>query len=133
MGKEIRVGLAVVGVLLILFCALLFGRLSQSGQGPPDVSIPVGEQGPAALTPPTTEPLRLHPTVIKNRPWDEVTSPARGNPTHVPPGASGPGPSVSPSSDNPRWHGEPKADPELSRPQGTVAAGAGYLPIPAPR
>jgi|GEM_PF-6394799 len=83
MGKEIRVGLAVVGVLLVLFCGVLLGRLSQTNGGPPDVSIPVGDAPTPAARAPSPGAGRLYPTVVKTPAWNAFDGPAAENPTRA--------------------------------------------------
>jgi hypothetical protein len=94
MGKEIRAGLSVVGILLLSFCILLFARLSRHSAGPPDVSI--DPSAASAAAPPLRPRDSRPPTIVKG-----------GGPESLVPGHLGPdtyehqGP-VSPRQ-NPRW------------------------------
>jgi hypothetical protein len=73
MGKEIRVGLSVVGILVLLFCVLLYGRLSRPFVGPPDVFIEAtsaASQQEASQQPAT---VRGQPTIVRGNGYEEPT------------------------------------------------------------
>ncbi|SRR5690606_16837279 len=74
MGKEIRGAFSVVGVLVLLFCGLLYARISGSAVVLPQVSLPA----PAQFEPP---PRTVHsqPTIVQEGAWDELTTPVRAS------------------------------------------------------
>lgn len=71
MGQEVRVALSVVGGLLLVFCGLLYARISGSGLALPDVSL----SDPQRL--PSRQPaVRTQPTIVPQATgWEELTAP----------------------------------------------------------
>ncbi len=90
MGKELRVSLTVVGIVLLVFCGLLYQRLTRPEPKLPEAAVkmpPVGE--PASPRPST---IGSQPTIVRQPPWSdsdsgwypEVNNPKQFNPASPP-------------------------------------------------
>lgn len=73
MGKELRVSLAVIGVVLVVFCSLLFLRLRQHDLQPPTMNVgnDLRATGSRSLPPPTPP----QPRIVRQPDWTAIGSP----------------------------------------------------------
>ena len=72
MGKEIRVGMYVLGGLLLLFCGLLYARLFGPNLNVPAMSITT-PLDPNDVNHLSNEPrVQLQPTIVRPSSWDEM-------------------------------------------------------------
>ncbi|GIW92870.1 MAG: hypothetical protein KatS3mg110_0911 [Pirellulaceae bacterium] len=93
MGKELRVSIGVVGVVLLVFCVLLYQRLTRPEPKLPEASIPLPTN--TIRSEPQPPAPSSAPTIVRERSWtalDPVQAEAERNPKH-------PDPTVIPPSD----------------------------------